>query len=140
MTTDMLTREQAEAMVAEALRMAADLPPFDGDGDPAGPFDHHIFVKRDAILALIPDAGAALDRAIETAKRLPGKPGLRSYEHVRCLIFVNGDWEIGMWNCEHLCWDDDEGDDFRYDPTVPTHWMPLPPPPARGDGHECPAR
>jgi hypothetical protein len=38
---------------AEALEEAAKLPPYDGDGDPAGPFDHHVFVKRDAIRALI---------------------------------------------------------------------------------------
>lgn len=38
---------------AEALREAATLPPYDGDGDPAGQFDHHVFVKRDAIRALI---------------------------------------------------------------------------------------
>ena len=38
---------------AEALREAAALPPYDGDGDPAGSFDHHVFVKRDAIRALI---------------------------------------------------------------------------------------
>lgn len=38
---------------AEALEEAAALPPYDGDGDPAGSFDHHVFVKRDAIRALI---------------------------------------------------------------------------------------
>lgn len=38
---------------AEALREAAKLPPYDSDGDPAGSFDHHVFVKRDAIRALI---------------------------------------------------------------------------------------
>lgn len=38
---------------AEALREAATLPPYDGDGDPAGQFDHHVFVKRAAIRALI---------------------------------------------------------------------------------------
>lgn len=65
----------------------------------------------------------------ETKNKLPEKPGLRSYEYVKCLIFVNGSWEIGMWNCEHLCWDDDECDDFRYHPHEPTHWSPLPPPP-----------
>lgn len=68
-------------------------------------------------------------KPIETRKELPKKPGKSNYEYVRCLIFVNGNWEIGMWNCEHLCWDDDYGDDFRYDPYKPTHWMPLPPPP-----------
>lgn len=38
---------------AEALEEAAALPPYDCDGDPAGSFDHHVFVKRDAIRALI---------------------------------------------------------------------------------------
>ena len=38
---------------AAALEEAAKLPPYDGDGDPAGSFDHHVFVKRDAIRALI---------------------------------------------------------------------------------------
>ena len=42
-----------QAIRAEALEEAAKLPPYDGDGDPAGPFDHHVFVKRDAIRALI---------------------------------------------------------------------------------------
>lgn len=68
-------------------------------------------------------------QAIETARELPKKPGLKNYEHVRCLIFVNGKWKIGMWNCEHLCWDDDDGDDFRYHPTEPTYWTHLPPNP-----------
>ena len=38
---------------AAALEEAAKLPPYDCDGDPAGSFDHHVFVKRDAIRALI---------------------------------------------------------------------------------------
>lgn len=42
-----------QAIRAEALEEAAKLPPYDGDGDPAGPFDHHVFVKRDAIRALM---------------------------------------------------------------------------------------
>lgn len=67
---------------------------------------------------------------IETSERLPEKPGIERYEHVRCLIMVRGCIEIGMWNCEHLVWDDDEGDDFRYNPKEPTHWRPLPEPPS----------
>ena len=73
---------------------------------------------------------AACGQWVPTTDRLPEKPGIDRYEHVRCLIVVNGEIEIGMWNCEHLCWDDDEGDDYRYDPDKPTHWMPLPAPPA----------
>ena len=38
---------------SEALEEAAALPPYDSDGDPAGSFDHHVFVKRDAIRTLI---------------------------------------------------------------------------------------
>jgi hypothetical protein len=67
---------------------------------------------------------------IPTHERLPEKPSLESYEHVRCLIFIRNEWQIGMWNCEHLCWDDDDGDDFLYEAGKPSHWMPLPPPPA----------
>lgn len=83
-------------------------------------------------------AEAVQGQWVPTTDRLPEKPGIDSYEHVRCLIVVNGEIEIGMWNCEHLCWDDDEGDDYRYDPYTPTRWMPLPAPPAairaRGEG------
>ena len=37
----------------QALREAADLPPYDWDGDPANTFDNYVFVKRDNIIALI---------------------------------------------------------------------------------------
>jgi hypothetical protein len=62
----------------------------------------------------------------ETVKELPKKPGLAPYEYVECLIVVYGEIEIGNWNCEHLCWDDEQMDDFKYDALKPSHWMPLP--------------
>lgn len=69
---------------------------------------------------------------IETSVQLPpSATGPHDKTYYRCMIFVNGEWEIGMWNRHYLCWDDDEGDDFRYDPLVPTHWMPLPSPPVQ---------
>jgi hypothetical protein len=71
-----------------------------------------------------------MSEAIRTADKLPEKPGAKSYEHVRCLIFIHKEWRIGMWNCEHLCWDDEDGDDFLYEAREPSHWQPLPPPPA----------
>lgn len=67
---------------------------------------------------------------IRTIDRLPGKPGKKSYEYVDCLIFYRGDILIRPWNCEHHVWDDEEHDDFFCHPTEPTHWMPLPEPPA----------
>lgn len=62
----------------------------------------------------------------KTEEGLPQKPGLRDYEQIECLIYLpSGDLEISMWNCEHEVWDDAEGDDFRYDPLYPTHWLAL---------------
>jgi len=50
------------------------LPPYDGDGDPAGQWDHHIFVRLDAIAALpaaqpAPEV-AALVEALDDATRM----------------------------------------------------------------------
>ena len=61
-----------------------------------------------------------------TSDSLPQKPGVRDYEQIECLIRMpNGDIVIAMWNCEHECWDDADGDDYRFDPTTPTHWLAM---------------
>lgn len=66
---------------------------------------------------------------ISVKERLPEKPGKESYEHVPCL--VNSGWGIHilLWNCEHLCWDQEDGDDISDADQEVTHWMPLPEPP-----------
>lgn len=63
-------------------------------------------------------------------KSHPEKPGKKSYEHVPCLV-VHKRWGIRslMWNCQHLCWDDESGDDFVCDDSEITHWMEIPEPP-----------
>lgn len=66
------------------------------------------------------------DEWIRTKDRLPEKPGKRDYEYVDCLIYHKGERKIRPWNCEHLCWDTEDYDDFFAEPTEPTHWMPLP--------------
>ena len=66
---------------------------------------------------------------ISVELKLPEKPGLASYEHVDCLIFIKGEILQRPWNCEHLCWDNAYGDNFEFNPKEPTHWMPLPEPP-----------
>lgn len=66
---------------------------------------------------------------IKTIDRLPTKPGKSSYEHVDCLIFYRGQILQRPWNCEHLCWDDEDYDDYFCDPLAPTHWRELPEPP-----------
>lgn len=70
---------------------------------------------------------------IKTADRLPEKPGLSSYEQIDCLIFHNGEIKHRVWNCEHLVWDDSDGDDFYCRPKDPTHWMPFPEEPLTND-------
>ena len=45
--------DRDKATRKQALREAADLPPYDWDGDPASTFDNHVFVKRDNIIALM---------------------------------------------------------------------------------------
>ena len=62
---------------------------------------------------------------VRTVDRLPGKPGKDSYEHVDCAIFRKGEILCRPWNCEHLCWDDEDRDDFFCDALEPTHWMRL---------------
>lgn len=63
---------------------------------------------------------------ISVNDRLPEKPGLKIYEHVECLIVLNGEVIKALWNCEHLVWDDRSGDDYLCDPKTPTYWRPLP--------------
>lgn len=93
------------------------------------------FLKRDIdeavadVIATIREHDAARIWT-KTADRLPEKPGKARYELIECLIVVKGRVEKALWNCEHMCWDDEHGDDFRYRPKEPTHWMPLPAPPA----------
>lgn len=56
---------------------------------------------------------------------LPEKPGLKSYEQIPCLVKLNGDFAILVWNCEHNCWDDEDGDDYECDPLAVTCYVPL---------------
>lgn len=57
---------------------------------------------------------------------MPEKPSLKKYEHVPCLTSDNrGHVRILMWNCEHECWDDEDGDDIFYNQDI-RYWTPLP--------------
>jgi len=55
----------------------------------------------------------------------PDKPGMRRYEHVACLVVRKREILIRQWNCEHLVWDSEDGDDFFCKAEDITHWMPL---------------
>ena len=90
---------------------------------------------RTAVALASPALAAFLREAVSpwikitSAEVLPKKPGLKSYEYVDCLIFHNGEIKKRPWNCEHLCWDDEEYDDFYCDALEPTYYMRLPAPP-----------
>lgn len=60
---------------------------------------------------------------IEDAESLPKKPGLKNYEQFDCMVLHQGDLKHLVWNCEHLCWDDCEGDDFYCDAVEPSFYM-----------------
>lgn len=68
---------------------------------------------------------------IKTSDRLPEKTGNVSYEQIPCLVVYKGYVEILLWNCQDLCWDGNDGDDYECDPLDVTHWMPLPEPPKK---------
>ena len=57
----------------------------------------------------------------------PDKPGKERYEQIPCLVVHRGEIMIRQWNCEHLVWDGEDGDDFFCRADAVTHWMPLPP-------------
>ena len=64
---------------------------------------------------------------IATADKLhPDKPGITRYEQIPCFIVRNREILIRQWNCEHLVWDTEDGDDFYCEAKDVTHWMPLP--------------
>jgi hypothetical protein len=64
-----------------------------------------------------------------TKDKFPEKPGKARYEQIPCLVVRKGWVELLVWNCEHECWDDAEGDDYECDKFAVSHWMFLPPPP-----------
>lgn len=65
----------------------------------------------------------------------PEKPGMNPYEHVDCLIIYKGDLLLRPWNCEHCCFDDEDGDDFFCQIQDVTTWAiaPLSAPPKRAE-------
>lgn len=57
---------------------------------------------------------------------LPEKPGLEQYEQVVCLVITMFDhFTILTWNCEHGCWDDEDGDDYACDALDVKYYIPI---------------
>ena len=75
---------------------------------------------------------------IKTSDRLPER-SQESYSQVSCLVnkrykfMRNGEFikytynvEILVFNHEHECWDNEDGDDYNCDIEQVTHWMAFP--------------
>lgn len=61
-----------------------------------------------------------------TKDGLPEKPGKEAYEQVQCLVITMFDHlTILTWNCEHGCWDDEDGDDYACDPMDVKYYIPI---------------
>jgi hypothetical protein len=57
----------------------------------------------------------------------PDKPGMSRYEHVLCLVNrKNYGMNVLAWNCEHLCWDGADMDDYECGVSDVLAWMALP--------------
>lgn len=78
---------------------------------------------------------------ISVKDRLPERAENLAYSQVPCLVNKRYDWErheqkghyyqiqILVFNHEHECWDQEDGDDFDCEIERVTHWIALPEPP-----------
>lgn len=88
----------------------------------------HPMSKLKAELEELKSGGAKYDWHFTDTDPHPPKPGLKPYEHVECLIIMKKrPSQIFMrpWNCEHLVWDDAEGDDFFCETDDVLCWTPI---------------
>ena len=60
----------------------------------------------------------------------PDKPCAQRYEQILCLIVRDREILLRCWSCEHLVWNDEDGDDFYCKAEDVTYWMPVPPVPS----------
>lgn len=60
---------------------------------------------------------------ISPKDKLPQKTGTRNYEQIPCLVKRNGELQFLQWNCEHLCWDDESGDDYECEAAVVEYYI-----------------
>ncbi len=69
---------------------------------------------------------------LTSEKPHPDKPEIKNYEHVACFVLQKGmrfhthDFRLLQWNCEHLCWDREDGDDHECDIDGVTAWAIVP--------------
>lgn len=54
------------------------------------------------------------------------KKQTNSYEQYDCLVSRKGEVLHLVWNCEHTCWDQSDGDDYYCDPLDVDGYMLFP--------------
>lgn len=60
---------------------------------------------------------------VKTSEKLhPDKHGLKQHEEVPCIIIRKGRRMLRIWNCTHMVWDDEEGDDFYCEAHDVDYW------------------
>lgn len=94
------------------------------DAWPGGLEEIESATKRVQESQAVPSGWISVDERLH-----PEAPGLKRYEQIPCLIIKGREVLIRVWNCQHLVWDDEDGDDFYCAARDITHWMPLPAPP-----------
>lgn len=74
-------------------------------------------------------------RWFKTSEVLPERDPNKRYSQVPCLVVKKGrrHSEVLMFNHEHECWDDADGDDTNCLIEDVEYWMPLPEPPHESD-------
>lgn len=73
----------------------------------------------------------AVDGWIDVKDRLPERKPNVGYSQVWCLCVYRGEVLILVYNHEHICWDQEDGDDYFCDVSAVSHWQPLPKPPIK---------
>ena len=80
-----------------------------------------------------------------TTEELPKRNDEKAYSQVWCLVSKRYDWKRGdneghyyqtqilVFNHEHECWDQEDGDDYDCDINQVKYWMYLPEPPKKVD-------
>lgn len=63
---------------------------------------------------------------IKTSELLPERKENTRYSQVPCLVVRNGEITILVFNHEHECWDQEDGDDYCCDIFDIKYWQPLP--------------
>jgi len=62
---------------------------------------------------------------ISVKDRLPDRKPNKRHSHL-CLVVFHGEAKILAYNHEHLCWDQEDLDDYFCDTADVEYWQPLP--------------